>query len=144
MKKILLMAFVLIISACSKSDDSSSENSSSIYGKWELISLMQDGEDRMDSSDIILHDIIEFKNPNTFQWSAVNLDFPNDESMIEENRGAFVLYGNLLKLNVTTTDGDPNHWTIDFIDVIVDNNTLTMVLEINNSSERIFYWKRIQ
>lgn len=95
------------------------------------------------------NDIIEFKKPDIFQWSAVNLDFPNDESMIEEDRGVFVLDGNILKLKVTTikvttTDGEPNYCKTDFIDVIVEQNTLISVLEIGNSSERIYYWKRIK
>ena len=121
MRKILILAIVLIVSACSKSDDSSG-NSTSIFGKWELYSIAEDGYDEIDG--LVALPTFEFIAPDTYR----EIDYPyegDDDGSFDDYIGTFTLVGDILTLKTTYLNGNPFSVSPDvFIDVVISKNTL--------------------
>ena len=103
MKKIAIIILGLLVSTCSKSDDSSIDESSQIFGKWEMYSYVyDDGLDYFDDdeSNIFLHQI-EFISPDTYL-----MKYPSeDDSYTSEEIGNFSIAGSILTLNSEFLDG---------------------------------------
>ena len=120
MKRLILLAIVLIVGACSKTDESS-DNSTSIFGKWELYSIAEDGYDEIDGYETL--PTFEFISPNTYRW----VDYPyHDEGGIRDYVGTFTLTGNILTLNITSKNGEPYSKSPDvYVDVEITKNTMT-------------------
>ena len=120
MKKTLLLALVLIVSACSKSDDTSSEDSSTIFGEWELYSIAEDGYDELEGEEKF--PTIEFISPDAFR----QLWYDNDDDTVTDIIGTFTLTGDILTLTETFLNGESVSRSPDlYVDVEISKNTMT-------------------
>jgi hypothetical protein len=130
MKRIFLLAIVLIVSACSNSDDSS-DDSITIFGEWELYSISEDGYDDIDGYEIL--PTIEFISPNTLRM----LEHPyHGEGGIRDYIGTFSLTGDILTQNFNTLNGEPYSTSPDvYVDVIITKNTLVWGYRYDDGSD---------
>ncbi|MBK5208748.1 MAG: hypothetical protein JJE44_04490 [Flavobacteriaceae bacterium] len=120
MKRIFLIALALIVSACSKSDDSS-DNSATIFGKWELYSATEGGYDEFDGYVGRLP-TSEFISPSTFRLSGYSED--NSVTPSYNEIGNFTLVGDILTLNTTSKNGESYSDLMIYTEVAITDNSL--------------------
>jgi hypothetical protein len=117
MKKIAIIALLLIVSACSKSEDSTSGNS--IFGKWELYSITEDGYDEFDGTEEYFP-TIEFIPTDTYRL----LGYDNDGT-VSDIIGTFTLAGDILTLTETYFNGESVSRSPDlYVDIEITKNTM--------------------
>ena len=144
MKKIVMLALIAIVYACSGEDDSNTKEIS-LYGNWEMYSYIYNtGEDFFADEDnkAFIHQI-EFIKPDTY----ILREPSDDNKYTTEEIGKFELTGSVLTLKSQTKDGVEKIGINTMTEFEISNEILTYKENISKWGDYQYgraYYKKIK